>query len=189
MAQDVQKVVPQAVSPIPRLGRQAADPYADARSGDRRPATAPLCCGHGTMVGQPSLAGFVPPSSPSVAKGIGAMSAFRPPLKLPRGATIPVMPKHFANGSPQVPGFGPTDSVPSMLTPGEAVLTPGAAQHVGRSQIAALNAMHPPVKALSTFMPPVGGQATTAMRAGARGIKGALSNTKLRPKMMGGLSG
>ena len=187
MAQDVQKVVPQAVSPIPGSGGklQIHMPTLEAATEGQPPRHYAA----GTaFVGQPSLAGFVPPSSPSVAKGIGAMSAFRPPLKLPRGATIPVMPKHFANGSPQVPGFGPTDSVPSMLTPGEAVLTPGAAQHVGRSQIAALNAMHPPVKALSTFMPPVGGQATTAMRAGARGIKGALSNTKLRPKMAGGLS-
>ena len=77
---------------------------------------------------------------------------------------------------------------PSYLTPGEAVLTPGAAQHMSmRPKIAALNAMHPPT--LSTFMPPVGsGQATTALRAGARGMKGALSNTKLRPKIAGGLS-
>ena len=100
-----------------------------------------------------------------------------------------MMPKRFAGGIAAVPGDGPPDTVPSYLTPGEAVLTPGAAQHVGRPKIAALNAMHPPA-ALSTFMPPVGsGQATTAMRAGARGIKGALSNIKLRPKMAGALSG
>jgi hypothetical protein len=48
----------------------------------------------------------------------------------------------------------------------------------------------PKPKALSTFMPPVGsGQATTALRAGARGMKGALANTKLRPRIAGGLSG
>ena len=208
----------------------------------------------GTSFVQPSLAAFTPPSSPGVAKGIGAMSAFRPPVKLPRGATVAKMPRGyafgtenvapnmddvdlgmqmeggggisdlggggpdwkgaldslpdssgkksappemkkasggwnapsmgyaisgFARGAAQVPGFGPGDSVPAMLTPGEAVLTPRAAQHVGRGNIAALNA----------FMPPVGlGQATTAMRAGARGIKGALANTKLKPKVMGGLS-
>ena len=107
------------------------------------------------------------------------------PMADPR--TFPAW-KQFANGSAQVPGDGSDDTVPSYLTPGEAVLTPGAAQHVGRPKIAALNAMHPPV--LSTFMPPVGSrQATTTMRAGARGIKGALSNTKLRPKIAGGLSG
>ncbi len=46
-------------------------------------------------------------------------------------------------------------------------------------------------KALSTFMPPVaaGRGATTALRAGARGVKGALSNTKLKLRVMGGLSG
>jgi hypothetical protein len=44
----------------------------------------------------------------------------------------------------------------------------------------------PTPKALSTFMPSVG---TSAMRAGARGMKGALANTKLRPRIAGGLSG
>ena len=256
MAQDVQKVVPQAVSKIPGSGGklQIHMPTLEA-------ATEPRGYAAGTPFVQPPLTPFLPPASPLVAKGIGAMSAFRPPMKLPRGATMPMMPKRFAfgtadvgapdmddaslgdqimggdgsgfagglqklgkdlgggsgatprppasqpqkstgwnapsmgyaisgfaRGSAQVPGFGPPDTVPSYLTPGEAVLTPGAAQHVGRPKIAALNAMHPPV--LSTFMPPVGsGQATTAMRAGARGIKGALSNTKLRPKIAGGLSG
>ena len=185
MAQDVQKVVPQAVSKIPGSGGklQIHMPTLEA-------ATEPRGYAAGTPFVQPSLAGFVPPSSPGVAKGIGALSAFRPPTKFPRGATIPMMPKRFAGGIAAVPGDGPDDTVPSYLTPGEAVLTPGAAQHVGRPKIAALNAMHPPTKALSTFMPPVGsGQATTALRAGARGMKGALSNTKLRPKIAGGLSG
>ena len=245
MAQDVQKIAPDAVTPMGKDGKLAIRGYAV-----------------GTPFVQPSLAPFMPPSSPGVAKGIGAMSAFRPPVKLPRGATVPMMPKRFAfgtsdvqpdwsdvpddtfdnsqsgvggggivgglsklgkdiggggdgkptgepaqqkqsqgwgapsmgyaisgfaYGSPQVPGAG--DTVPSYLTPGEAVLTPGAAQHVGRPKIAALNAMHPPA-ALSTFMPPPGaGKATMSLRAGARGIKGALANTKLRPKIAGGLSG
>ena len=321
MAQDVQKVVPQAVSQIPGSGGKlqihmptlsaATEPrgYAsgtpfvlpnmtpasdmgeqstwrmgggadsreeaidmarpelkhlqDQQDFDRAMGREPRHYAAGTPFVQPSLAAFVPPSSPGVAKGIGAMSAFRPPMKLPRGATVAPMPKRFAggsadvqpgptvtypagqsqqlmmgppqyapvtaavrqqqdmplidsrttgrailndpraapmadprtfpawkqfaNGSAQVPGDGSTDTVPSYLTPGEAVLTPGAAQHVGRPKIAALNAMHPPV--LSTFMPPVGSrQATTVMRAGARGMKGALSNTKLRPKIAGGLS-
>ena len=101
---------------------------------------------------------------------------------------MPMMPKRFAGGIAAVPGDGSGDTVQSYLTPGEAVLTPGAAEHVGRPRIAALNAMHPP-QALSTFMPPVGsGAATMALRAGARGMKGALANTKLRPKIAGGLS-
>ncbi len=182
MAQDVQKVVPKAVSKIPGSGGklQIHMPTLEA-------ATEPRGYAAGTPFVQPSLAPFLPKSSPGVATGIGAMSAFRPPTKFPRGATLPVMPKRFAGGVAAVPGDGSTDTVPSYLTPGEAVLTPGAAQHVGRPKIAALNAMHPP--ALSTFMPPVGsGQATTMPRAGARGIKGALSNTKLRPKMAGGRS-
>ena len=182
MAQDVQKAVPQAVSQIPGSGGklQIHMPTLEA-------ATEPRGYAAGTSFVQPSMTPFLPPASPLVAKGIGAMSAFRPPMKLPRGATVAPMPKRFAGGIAAVPGDGSDDTVPSYLTPGEAVLTPGAAQHVGRPKIAALNAMHPPV--LSTFMPPVGSrQATTTMRAGARGIKGALSNTKLRPKIAGGLS-
>ena len=85
----------------------------------------------------------------------------------------------YADGVAAVPGQGMDDTVPSMLTPGEAVLTPRAAQHVGRGNIAALNAM----------LPPVSHRSTSAPRAGARGIAGALANTKRRPRVAGGLSG
>ena len=227
MAQDVQKIAPDAVTPMGKDGKLAIRGYAggtsfvlpdmeqikpdyfqrgkvpDDLSGVADPTPAgqaglknlldrgyayPKHYAAGTPFVQPSLAPFMPPSSPGVAKGIGAMSAFRPPVKLPRGATVPMMPKRFAGGIAAVPGDGTDDTVQSYLTPGEAVLTPGAAEHVGRPRIAALNAMHPP-KALSTFMPPVGsGAATMALRAGARGMKGALANTKLRPKIVGGLS-
>ena len=70
MAQDVQKIAPDAVTPMGKDGKLAIRGYAG-----------------GTPFVQPSLAAFVPPSSPGVAKGIGAMSAFRPPVKFPRGAT------------------------------------------------------------------------------------------------------
>ena len=101
------------------------------------------------------------------------------PMADPR--TFPAW-KQFAGGSSQVPGFGPTDSVPSMLTPGEAVLTPGAAQHVGRPKIAALNAMHPPPRCRTSCRPLAPGRAATMPpRRGARGIGGSLSNTMLRP--------
>ena len=85
MAQDVQKIAPDAVTPMGKDGKLAIRGYAG-----------------GTPFVQPSLAAFAPPSSPGVAKGIGAMSAFRPPVKLPRGATMPKMPKHFAFGTSNV---------------------------------------------------------------------------------------
>ena len=158
MAQDVEKKFPGSTTPMGEDGKLAIRGYAG-----------------GTPFVQPSLAGFVPKSSPGVATGISAMSAFRPPVKLPRGAGVPKMQK-FARGAAQVPGAG--DVVPSLLTPGEAVLTPGAAQHVGRGNVAMLNAMHPPAN-----------RGTTALRAGARGMIGALANTKTRPRVAGGLSG
>ena len=242
------------------------------------------------FVAPPSLAAFTPPSSPGVAKGILAMSAFRPPVRFARGAGVPKMQKFakgtsnvqpstvpgtvsshqyfdfarnrpvqgFADGSafvapdmddaalgdqiaggdafgdsaraamadkirklgtdigasgkapaappaasPMAGGWGApsmgyfqsgyaggtpyvsdarsvnaSDTVPAMLTPGEAVLTPPVADHIGRNRIARLNAM----------MPHPGVSATGSPRAGARGIHGALANTKLRPKVAGGLA-
>jgi hypothetical protein len=236
MAQDVQKVAPEAVTPMGKDGKLAIRGYA----------------GGTPFVGQPSLAGFLPPSSPGVAKAIGSMSAFRPPVKLARGAGTPKMQRFafgtpdvqapnmddaelgsqimgedpqkarivaglkkvgdrfapannggsaapaaapqmsggwnapsmgyfqtgYARGAASVPGQGPGDTVPAMLTPGEAVLTGPAADHIGRHNIAALNA----------FMPPVRADAMGKPRAGARGIHGALANTKTRPKIAGMLS-
>ena len=235
MAQDVEKKFPGSTTPMGEDGKLAIRGYAG-----------------GTPFVQPPLTPFIPKSSPGVATGIGALSAFRPPVKLPRGATIPKMQKFadgtdfvapnmddvelgsqimgepsmsgdgiadklrklasdvggggsakpaaapeqqqqpkgwnapsmgyalqgFARGAAQVPGQGAGDVVPSLLTPGEAVLTPGAAQHVGRSNVAMLNAMHPPAN-----------RGTTMLRAGARGMIGALANTKTRPRVAGGLSG
>jgi hypothetical protein len=159
MAQDVQKVAPEAVGEMPGSG---------GKLGIHVPT---LNKARGYAAGTPSVAAFLPPSSPGVAKGIAAMSAFRPPVRMPKGAGVPKMQK-FAFGSADV------DTVPAMLTPGEAVLTPRAAQHLGRHNIASLNAMLPPV-----------GQATDKPRAGARGMAGALANTKRRPRIAGGLSG
>ena len=85
MAQDVQKIAPEAVTPMGKDGKLAIKGYAG-----------------GTSMVQPSLAGFTPPSSPLVAKGLGALTAFRPPVKLPRGATVAPMPKHFAFGTSNV---------------------------------------------------------------------------------------
>ena len=51
--------------------------------------------------------------------------------------------KQYAFGVARVPGRGLRDSVPAMLTPGEAVLNRHAAAHLGRHNIAALNALPP----------------------------------------------
>ena len=95
---------------------------------------------------------------------------------------------------------GEPDSSPKILGPmaqDVQKVAPGAVKRIGGKlavhapTLAAFTPASPPVaKALSTFMPPVGsGSGTTAMRAGARGIKGALANTKLRrPRIAGGLS-
>ena len=96
----------------------------------------------GTPFVPPSIGAFAPPSSPGVAKGISALGAFRPPVRMSRGYGVPHM-QRFAFGTPQVPGQGLGDTVPAMLTPGEAVLTSPAAQRVGRAKIAALNAGRP----------------------------------------------
>jgi hypothetical protein len=124
----------------------------------------------------------------NIDEGLSQMMESRSPKKaasgasqLPPGWGAPSMGYFrtgYAGGVSTVPGQGMEDTVPSMLTPGEAVLTPRAAQHVGRDKIAALNAM----------LPPVSHRSTSAPRAGARGISGALANTKRHPKVMGGLA-
>lgn len=47
----------------------------------------------------------------------------------------------YSHGTSHVPGHGDgtVDTVPAMLAPGEAVLNKGAAEHMGRGMIAALN--------------------------------------------------
>jgi hypothetical protein len=173
MAQDVEEKYPGKTERVG--GKLAVSPDIMSAAGVKGYAA-------GTpFVGQPSLAAFTPPSSKGVAKGILAMSAFRPPTRFPRGAGVPKM-QHFAGGTPYVTdarSVNASDTVPAMLTPGEAVLTPPVADHIGRNRIARLNAM----------MPHPGISATGSPRAGARGIHGALANTKLRPKVAGGLSG
>ena len=76
------------------------------------------------------------------------------------------------------PSPGVARGIQSM-SGGKAPMTPPSSPGVAKG-----------IAAMSSFMPPVGsGKATTAMRAGARGITGALANTKLRsPKIAGGLS-
>ncbi len=74
------------------------------------------------------------------ATDIDQSMAAGPPMPYPQydsGA------ESFAKGTSKVPGKGPSnkDSVPAVLAPGEAVLNSGAAQHMGRGAIAALNAL------------------------------------------------
>lgn len=60
---------------------------------------------------------------------------------------------HFDNGATKVPGKGDgtVDKIPAMLAPGEAVLNRGAAEHVGRDKIAAINAIgHAKMQAQAT---------------------------------------
>lgn len=71
----------------------------------------------------------------SVVGAVGMKSLDLPPVsKLAAGGVLP--------------GYAPgVDSVPAMLSPGEAVLTPGAARAVGHENIDALNAAHRPGRA------------------------------------------
>lgn len=80
-----------------------------------------------------------------------------------------------AEGKTKVPGKGPgnVDSVPSVLAPGEAVLNSGAAEHMGRGAIAALNAFGAAKMAASgappAAPPSAGGMPSPAAAAPAMG--------------------
>jgi hypothetical protein len=76
----------------------------------------------------------------------------------------------------------------AVHAPTLAAFTPGPAFSMSGSMPKSSPGVAKGLSSMSAFMPKPTGQATTAMRAGSRGIKGALSNTKLRPKLAGGLS-
>lgn len=79
-------------------------------------------------LGTPDVGGMLPSVTDAGTGGIA-----------PLDPDVPV--EHFAAGG-QVPGHQsgpPVDTVPAMLSPGEAVLNRGAAEHVGRGVIAHLN--------------------------------------------------
>jgi hypothetical protein len=96
---------------------------------------------------------------------------------------------------PKIAGaLAPTDTVPAMLTPGEAILNQRGATMLGRGKIAQLNAGTPPSsplvaagvktmapRTLASFMPPkkAFSLATTAIRGGAKST-GGLANTRIR---------
>ena len=174
MAQDVQKVVPQAVSNS-RFRRQAADPHADARGHD---GAARLRRRHAVR------AAFARrrPVHQAMAKALKPCR-HRPPTKFPRGATIPMMPKRFAGGIAAVPGDGPDDTVPhDALGSRPDSARPSMS---GRPKIAALNA----VSAWLRRSPPVGsGASDDGTRAGARGC-GRTIKHQASPEDRGGLSG
>jgi hypothetical protein len=126
------------------------------------------------------------PPPPEMPPGWGAPSEGFFTSGFAKGiASVPKIPGALAMGS---------DTVPAMLTPGEAVLNQQAATKLGRGKIAQLNAGTPPSsplvagalkslapRTLASFMPPkkAFGAATAMPRAGAKAV-GGLSNTKFR---------
>ena len=87
--------------------------------------------------GQPQ---FNPVAAPAANWFLGKMDEGmgKKPAAQPRG-----QPQHYDQGTQRVPGKGSgmVDKVKALLAPGEAVLNKGAAEHFGRDNIAALNAI------------------------------------------------
>ena len=107
MAQDVEEKYPGSTKPMGSKGKLAIRMNARPpipMGGQHIPTPQGFAAGTAS-VGQPSLAGFMPPSSPGVAKAISSMSAFVPKVRMPRGAGVPKMPptQRFAFGTADVP--------------------------------------------------------------------------------------
>lgn len=88
----------------------------------------------------------------------------------------------FSKGTDKVPGKAPktgnTDTTPAMLTPGEAVLNVGAAEHLGRDTIDVLNAIgNIKMMGNSAGASQPAGPATKADVHGAGGIPGYATGT------------
>jgi hypothetical protein len=107
--------------------------------------------------------------------------------------------------TPKAPVQGPlasSDTIPAMLSPGEAILNQRGATMLGRGKIAQLNTGTPPSspmvgaaikslqpKTLASFMPPkkAFGSGLTAIRGGAKSL-GGMTNTKIRMPVRGALA-
>jgi hypothetical protein len=74
--------------------------------------------------------GVTPEESLALERAVGPNLLSRPEDYRPPG---------YSRGATRVPGFGRRDTVPAMLTPGEAVLTRHGASLLGRRNISALN--------------------------------------------------
>ena len=126
---------------------------------------------------------------PGMAKRQGGKLTIDPSL-------MPDDVKHYAKGTARVPGaLSAGDSVPSMLTPGEAILNQRGATLLGRGKIKQLNMGVPPSTPLVTAgLKPIQGGRTlasflpskramhmgiTAIRGGSKST-GGMSNTKVR---------
>ena len=82
-----------------------------------------------------------------------------PPLPTVQpGAAHIYRPQGYAMGTPHVPGRGRGDTVPAMLTPGEAVLRPHVAQAIGRGNIAMMNALPPSSPGVARVVGALGGR-------------------------------
>ncbi len=85
---------------------------------------------------------FGPPQAGQLGSASGQM-AWPQPGEIPPGSKDPGITPPFS-WPPQGQGKGTTDTVPAWLSPGEGVLTPGAASAVGRGNITNLNSQYPP---------------------------------------------
>ena len=140
-----------------------------------------------------------------LAKAIGGQDQSAAPkdAKIPDGWGAPsqgFFVSGFAAGTPKVPGA--LAAVPSMLTPGQAVLNQRGAVTLGQGKIKQQNASILPSsplvaagiktlapRTLASFLPPkkAFNAATVMPRAGAKAT-GGLSNTKLRTPLRGALA-
>jgi hypothetical protein len=127
-------------------------PAASSTGGDTlHPATAALMhhimTGGGNVNGQQLGAGSFGPAGSGIQLlgGQGGGGQLPGAGSLGDGFADPKQPGFYAKGTPMVPGKAPakgdTDTVPAMLTPGEAVLNTHAAELMGRDKIAKANAV------------------------------------------------
>ena len=147
MAQDVEAMYPGSTERVGKKGKLAIRGYAGGTS-----FVAPNMddVDLGSQLMDPSGASmFAPPQAaarPQQQQPLPTEAQLPAPPPLPTvqpGMAHIYRPQGYAMGTPHVPGRGRGDTVPAMLTPGEAVLRPHVAQAIGRGNIAMMNAMPP----------------------------------------------
>lgn len=109
----------------------------------------------------------------STAGVIGSTDFAAGPLTADQQKRMDALPaiQGYAKGTSKVPGkgSGKVDTVPAMLAPGEAVLNRGAAEHIGRHTIDALNAVGQAKMGMGVSPPAKGGKPASDPRSPGAG--------------------
>lgn len=157
------------------LGNQPADPAFLRLLGAFQGVSIP----NNYLKGLTSAGGITTPSVRTISSSI----TDTPEQKAKRASAIDALNSGtlpafgFSKGTKKVPGSGTGDTVPAMLSPGEAVINKEGAEHIGRGAIEAINAVGLIKRALGAGEGGAAPQLQADGESGSTGVRGYAKGT------------